>query len=142
MINGEPTNSANNNIIGCIGLLIMTSLTKHSNMNTHAKNKFYRRIANKRIGGNPDKGKPIDGELTATEIAHKERRAARRIPNMNRRLTIMVAQIQQTSSAISTFTKGTSDGVDHKQELDALHKKRTKLEADKVALEQKILKIK
>jgi hypothetical protein len=111
-------------------------------MNTHAQNKFLRRLANKKIGGNPDKGKPIVGELTATEIAHKERRAARRIPNMQRRLTIMVAQLQQANSAISTFTKGTSDGKDHSQELDGLQKKLKKLEADKIALEQKILKMK
>ncbi len=48
--------------------------------NTHAYNKSQRRLANKKLGlGNPQNGEPVSGELTPTEIAHRERRKARRI---------------------------------------------------------------
>ena len=56
---------------------------------SHAQFRFYRRLANKRFGNdpglNPSFGQPIPGELSAVELAHKQRRAMKRPVNLKAR---------------------------------------------------------
>ena len=71
--------------------------------NTHAKNRFLRRIENRNGGKN--KGKSIEGELTPTEIAKKVRRKARRIPNLQKAVTMLEAKKEASKQEILLIEK-------------------------------------
>ena len=81
-------------------------------MKTHAKNLFYRRIANQRFGGNPEKGKPIEGALTPVEIAKKERRHLRRIQIKKDILFDTESRLKSIEASLKLFRKNTDKQVD------------------------------
>jgi len=81
-------------------------------MKTHAKNLFYRRIANKKFGGNPNKGKPIEGALTPVEIAKKQRRHLRRIQIKKEILFDSENKLKAIDAALKLFKKNTDKQVD------------------------------
>lgn len=88
-------------------------------MKTHAKNLFYRRIANQR-GGNPEKGKPIEGALTPVEVAKKERRHLRRIQIKKEILFDTEQRLSAIESALKLFRKNTDKQVDLKEKIKEL----------------------
>lgn len=89
-------------------------------MNTHAKNLFYRRIANKKFGGNPQKGKPIEGPLTKVEIAKKERRHIRRIQIKKEILFDTENKLKAIENQLKLFRKNTDKQVDLKEQIKFL----------------------
>lgn len=108
---------------------------------THAKNLFYRRVANRRPGGNPDKGKPIEGELTPVEIAKKSRRRLRWIQIKKEILFDTEQRLNAIEAALKMFRKNTDKQVDRSKEIKELEvaKQNTLKEQNKAKEQLKVL---
>lgn len=91
---------------------------------THAKARFLRRLKNRELGrSNPDFGKPIPGELSPVEVAHKQRRMASRHFNLQKRKRQAEGSVIAIQSDITQLTGASSNENRTKEERLAIQSK-------------------
>lgn len=99
------------------------------NTPTHAKNRHFRRQANRYEPKGPQVGQPINGPLTPTEIAHKARRRARRPIILRERKANAQARLDLIKANLKLFRKNVEKNPELKSDIKRLEIFETELQA-------------
>jgi len=84
-------------------------------LRSHAQNRFLRRLSNK-TSANGDKGQPIPGALTPTEVAHKARRKARRISKLSNASKTIPFELERINTLLAKLEKETPKSSEEMRE--------------------------